>query len=85
MDGDGNAQGYNFTTGGVSIGIDYRITAQLAIGEMGDYSHTWTSLKPSGNIDVNSGRGGLDATWYNHGIYLDAAIYAGHNSYAGIG
>jgi outer membrane autotransporter protein len=21
------------------------------------------------------------ATWYNHGIYLDAAIYAGHNSY----
>jgi outer membrane autotransporter protein len=81
VDGDGNSQGYNFTTGGVSIGIDYRITDQLAIGVMGDYSHTWTSLNPSGNIDVNSGRGGLYATWYNHGIYLDAAIYAGHNSY----
>jgi outer membrane autotransporter protein len=48
---------------------------------MGDYSHTWTSLNPSGNIDVNSGRGGVYATWYNHGIYLDAAAYAGHNSY----
>jgi outer membrane autotransporter protein len=82
VDGDGNSQGYNFTTGGVSVGIDYRITDQLAIGVMGDYSHTWTSLKPSGNIDVNSGRGGLYATWYNHGIYLDAAIYAGHNSYS---
>src|SRR5580704_7080217 len=81
VDGDGNAQGYNFTTGGVSVGIDYRITDQLAIGVMGDYSHTWTSLNPSGNIDVNSGRGGVYATWYNHGIYLDAAIYAGHNSY----
>jgi outer membrane autotransporter protein len=81
VDGDGNAQGYNFTTGGVSIGIDYRITDQLAIGVMGDYSHTWTSLQNGGNIDVNSGRGGLYATWYNHGIYLDAAIYAGHNSY----
>jgi autotransporter-associated beta strand protein len=82
VDGDGNSQGYNFTTGGVSIGVDYRITDQLAIGVMGDYSHTWTSLNPSGNIDVNSGRGGLYATWYNHGVYLDAAIYAGHNSYS---
>jgi outer membrane autotransporter protein len=81
VDGDGNAQGYNFTTGGVSVGVDYRITDQLAIGLMGDYSHSWTSLDPSGNIDVNSGRGGLYATWYYHGIYLDAAIYAGHNSY----
>jgi outer membrane autotransporter protein len=58
VDGNGNAQGYNLTTGRVSIGIDYRITDQLAIGVMGDYSHTWTSLNPSGNIDVNSGRGG---------------------------
>ena len=82
VDGDGNAQGYNFTTGGVSLGIDYRITDQLAVGVTGDYSHTWTSLNPSGNIDVNSGRGGIYATWYNHGIYLDGAIYAGHNNYS---
>jgi outer membrane autotransporter protein len=81
VDGDGNSQGYNFTTGGVTIGVDYRITDQLAIGVMGDYSHTWTSLQNGGNIDVNSGRGGVYATWYNHGIYLDTAIYAGHNSY----
>jgi outer membrane autotransporter protein len=81
VDGDGNGEGYNFTTGGVSVGVDYRITDQLAIGVMGDYSHTWTSLQDGGNIDVNSGRGGLYATWYNHGIYLDAAAYAGHNSY----
>ena len=81
VDGDGNAQGYNFTTGGVSLGVDYRITDQLAIGVMGDYSHTWTSLNPSGHIDVDSGRGGLYATWYNHGIYINGAIYGGHNNY----
>jgi outer membrane autotransporter protein len=81
VDGDGNGQGYNFATGGVSIGADYRISDQLAIGVMGDYSHTWTSLQNGGNIDVNSGRGGLYATWYDHGVYLDAAIYAGHNNY----
>jgi fibronectin-binding autotransporter adhesin len=89
VDGDGNAQGYNFTTGGVSVGLDYRITDQLAIGVFGDYSHTWTSLNPSGHIDVDSGRGGVYATWFSHGIYLNAAIYGGHNTYdsgrAGLG
>ena len=82
VDADSNAKGYDFTTGGVSLGVDYRITDQLAIGVMGEYSHTWTSLQPSGNIDVDSGRGGVYATWFNRGIYLNAAIYGGHNIYS---
>ncbi|HEY6842420.1 MAG TPA: autotransporter domain-containing protein, partial [Chthoniobacterales bacterium] len=81
VDADGNANGYNFTTGGVSLGLDYRITDQLAIGVMGEYSHTWTGLNPSGHIDVDSGRGGLYATWFAHGMYLNAAVYGGYNSY----
>ena len=81
VDADGNANGYNFTTGGVSLGLDYRITEQLAIGVMGEYSHTWTGLNPSGHIDVDSGRGGLYATWFAHGMYLNAAVYGGYNSY----
>jgi outer membrane autotransporter protein len=89
VDGDGNAQGYNFTTGGVSLGIDYRITDQLAIGAFGEYSHTWTDLNPGGHIDVDSGRGGVYATWFSHGFYINGAIYGGHNNYdsgrAGLG
>ena len=54
----------------------------LAIGVMGEYAHTWTSLQPSGNIDVDSGRGGVYATWFNRGIYLNGAIYGGHNVYS---
>ena len=81
VDADTNAQGYNFTTGGVTLGIDFRITDQLAIGIMGDYSHTWTSVNPAGHMDVNSGRGGVYATWYNHGLYFNGAIYGGHNNY----
>jgi hypothetical protein len=30
VDADANAKGYDFTTGGVSLGVDYRITDQLA-------------------------------------------------------
>jgi fibronectin-binding autotransporter adhesin len=81
VDADANANGYDFTTGGVSLGIDYRISEQWAVGVMGEYSHTWTSLQPSGNIDVNSGRGGLYATWHDHGIYVNGAIYGGQNNY----
>ena len=80
VDGDGNGKGYNFTTGGVSVGIDFRLTDQLVVGLMGDYSHTWTNLKP-GHLDVDSGRGGVYASWFDRGFYLDGAIYAGHNSY----
>jgi fibronectin-binding autotransporter adhesin len=82
VDSDYNGHGYDFTTGGVSVGVDYRITDQLAIGAMGEYAHTWTSLKPSGDIDVDSGRGGVYATWFSHGIYLNGAIYGGHNVYS---
>jgi outer membrane autotransporter protein len=82
VDSDSNAKGYDFTTGGFSVGVDYRVTDQLAIGAMGEYAHTWTDLKPSGDIDVDSGRGGVYATWFNHGIYLNGAIYGGHNNYS---
>jgi outer membrane autotransporter protein len=81
VDADWNAKGYNFTSGGVSVGLDFRITDQLAIGLMGEYAHAWTDLKPTGHIDVDSGRGGIYATWYHHGIYLNGAIYGGHSDY----
>jgi outer membrane autotransporter protein len=37
VDGDGNGKGYDFTTGGVSVGIDYRLIDQLVVGLIGDY------------------------------------------------
>jgi outer membrane autotransporter protein len=77
---DNGAKGYDFTTGGVSVGVDYRITDYLAIGIFGTYAHTWTSLNP-GDVDVNTGRGGLYATYWNQGFYINGGVYAGHNSY----
>jgi Autotransporter beta-domain len=49
---------------------------------MGEYAHTWTSLEPSGDIDVDSGRGGVYANWFTHGFYLDGGIYGGHDVYS---
>ena len=48
---------------------------------MGSYAHTATNLQPSGDIDVNTGRGGLYATYFDHGFYINAAAYGGYNGY----
>ena len=80
VDDDSNAIGYSFTTGGVSLGLDYRVTDYLALGIMANYSHTWTDLGP-GDIGVDTGRGGIYATYFSHGFYLNGGIYGGYNSY----
>jgi fibronectin-binding autotransporter adhesin len=76
LDDDNFAKGYNFTTGGGSVGIDYRLTDSLAVGIFGSYAHTWTDLNP-GDVDVNTGRGGLYATYWNRGFYINGAVYGG--------
>jgi hypothetical protein len=41
---------------------------------MGNYTYNWTDLRP-GTITVNSGRGGLYASYFTGGYYLSAGIY----------
>jgi outer membrane autotransporter protein len=81
VDNDGPARGYNFTTGGFIIGVDYRLTDHFAIGLMGSYAYTQTNLQPSGDVDVNTGGGGLYLTYFANGFYINAATYGAHNSY----
>jgi outer membrane autotransporter protein len=79
---DNGAKGYDFTTGGVSVGVDYRITDNLAVGIFGTYAYTWTGFRP-GDGDVNTGRGGLYATyWDPQGWWVNAGIWGGYNSYS---
>jgi outer membrane autotransporter protein len=74
-------RGYNYTTGGLTVGIDYRLTDHFVVGIMGGYAHTWTDLKPSGSVDVDSAWGGLYAGYFNHGFYLIGAAFGGANSF----
>jgi outer membrane autotransporter protein len=82
IDDTSSAKGYRFTTGGMSAGIDYRITNHLAVGLFGGYSHTWADLRP-GNVDVDTGRGGLYATYFDPtGWWVNAGVWGGYNSYS---
>ena len=80
VDSDFNARGYRFTTSGFDLGFDYRFLDHFAVGVMGNYTYTWTDLRP-GTITVNSGRGGLYAGYFSRGYYLNAGVYGGYNTY----
>jgi outer membrane lipase/esterase len=80
LNDDNGVKGYNYTTGGGTLGIDYRITDCLAIGVFGSGAHSWTDLKP-GSVDVNTGLGGVYATYWNQGFWVNGAVYAGANNY----
>jgi outer membrane autotransporter protein len=81
VSGDGNGKGYDFTTGGVSFGLDYRLTKNFAVGIAAGYAHTSTNLTGDGSIDVNSGKAGVYASFYNGRFYLNGYIGGGYNSY----
>ena len=81
VNSDGNGKGYDFTTGGVSLGLDYRLTKSFTVGIAVGYAHTWTNLTSNGNIDVNSGKGEIYAAFFQGGFYLNGYAGGGYNSY----
>ena len=81
VEDDGMVKGYDFTTGGFTIGIDYRVTHNFVMGLMGGYSHSWTNLTPNGSIDVDSGWGGIYSGYFDHGFYVNGAVYGGHYTF----
>ena len=79
--GDPNAAGYNFTTGGVTLGADYRFNDHLVVGLMAGYANTGATQINNGSVEANGGRFGLLSTFYGRGMYLNIMAAGGYNSY----
>jgi outer membrane autotransporter protein len=75
------ARGFDLQTGGFTLGVDYRIGSNFAIGLIAGYAHTNADLANDGNLDVNSGKFGLYATTFSGGFYLDTAVTGGISGY----
>ena len=76
-----NARGYDITTGGFTVGLDYKVTPNFALGVSAGYAGTGADLTRGGRIYANSGKLGLYATYFTGGFYVDAAANGGYNSY----
>jgi autotransporter-associated beta strand protein/T5SS/PEP-CTERM-associated repeat protein len=79
--GDGNARGYDITTGGFTLGLDYKVCSNFAVGIAAGYAGTGVDLTDDGSVLVNGGKLALYATTFVGGWYADAAVTGGYNSY----
>ena len=64
--GDNNARGYDITTGGFTIGADYKLTPNFAVGLSAGYAGTGVDLTNGGRVFVNGGKVGLYATYFQN-------------------
>jgi outer membrane autotransporter protein len=78
---DSNAQGYDITAGGFTLGADYRLRPDLAIGINGSYAHSWADLTNQGQVTADGGKVGLYAMWFPADLYIGAAFSAGWTNY----
>ena len=74
------ARGSSFTTGGVTVGADYRISSQFVLGAAIGYANTSSDLNRDGDLNINSGKGSLYGTFYNEGFYLNGIGGGGRGS-----
>lgn len=82
VSGDNNARGYDITTGGFTVGADYKVTPNFAVGLSAGYAGTDTDLTHGSRVWVNGGKLGLYATYFTGGgFYIDTAVTGGYNSY----
>ena len=76
-----NARGSQLNSGGITVGADYRVSDNLVVGVNFGYAHTDTDLVRNGRIEANGGRGGVYASLFGNGAYLNVAVDGGYNSY----
>jgi outer membrane autotransporter protein len=81
VDSTDNAVGYYLQTGGVNLGVDYRVCSHFAIGFTAGYAHTDANLANGGDLEVNGGTFGLYSTAFGSGFYLDTAVTGGPSGY----
>jgi len=81
VDNTSIAPGYDFSTGGLTFGVDYRVCQNFAIGLTGGYAHTNANLVNNGSLDVNGETIGAYATGFGGGFYVNAAAFGVFNGY----
>ena len=76
-----NASGFDLATGGFTLGVDYRIGENFAIGINAGYARSSADLFGNGRVSVDGAKLGVYATYFTGGFYADMAAQGGYNNY----
>ncbi|MCE0497179.1 MAG: hypothetical protein LV481_04445 [Methylacidiphilales bacterium] len=72
----------NYTTGGVTLGADYRLDKNWVVGALFGYSHTDASLDEEGSTaTIDTYSPGIYAAYMDNGWYANGLFNYGYNSY----
>jgi outer membrane autotransporter protein len=63
---DFNAKGYDVENGGFTLGVDYKLTPNLAVGLLAGYVGTSVHANDGGRVFANGGKLGLYATFFQN-------------------
>ncbi|MDX6766642.1 MAG: autotransporter domain-containing protein [Candidatus Methylacidiphilales bacterium] len=82
VDGDGNGDQYDFTTGGMIVGSDYRLTPSTAIGLYAGYQGSTSQTSTDSETKSDSAKfGAYGSWWHEKGSWLSANIGGGVHGY----
>jgi outer membrane lipase/esterase len=76
--------GFDFTTLGVTAGIDYRLTSNIVLGLAFGFASTDADVHPSGgggDLDTKDYSFSLYGTYYRENFYVDGIVGGGWNTY----
>ena len=72
---------YDYDTGGVLVGADYRWSENFVTGLYGGYQHTHADYDASGRLKIDSALFGGYALYQAGGFYADGVIGGGYHDY----
>jgi autotransporter-associated beta strand protein len=78
--GDSNGPGYQFSTGGLAAGLDYRFSKEWVGGLLIGYTQSGTS-QSTGSVNVSGGQLGVYGGWKQDSLHVNALVEGGNNNY----
>jgi outer membrane autotransporter protein len=66
VEGTDNAHGYDIASGGFTLGVDYKLTPNLAIGLGAGYTGATADLTDHGRVWINGGKLGIYGTFFQN-------------------
>jgi outer membrane autotransporter protein len=80
LENTSNANGYDISIYGVTLGIDYRVNDQLTLGAFLGYANSDADLN-RGDISANTGTLGLYGSWVKDGFYVNGLVAGSYSTY----
>ncbi len=79
--GPSGTAGSDFMTAGVTVGADYRLTQNFAVGLATGYANTGVDGAGDGKMNINHANASAYATWFDNGFYVNGIVGGGYSFY----